>query len=125
MTTRVSLRRPEGADAVRDRLESCQRRSAVGERLHEDVDPADAQQRTALAEREGADGMGRVVLGQVSGDLPVEAHEDDHGHRGDEEVGGEREQPPRLTQPAEVANEQEQDDADGDLELVGGEGRHR
>jgi len=93
--------------------------------LQQDVDGAEAQQRAAVAHRERARRVDRVVVRQVSDHLSHQASDDHHHHAGREEVRREGECPPGLAQPAKVDEEEDQHHTDGDLQAVVHQPRNR
>ncbi len=108
----------EDAHAVGDGLQPGERGPAVGEGLEHDIEATDRQQRAAATHGEGSLGGERVVHRQVAGQLVIDPHDEDQGHRSDEEIRRERERPPRLPQPAKVAIGEHGDDGDRDLQRI-------
>jgi len=112
------LWRAEGADRVRYRLDTGQRRAAVRKRPEQSQDER---------ERDDARGAGPdlIMVGQGVRVSPVQAAQGltdqaDHDHQDDragEQVGGHREDAPGFLDPAQVPVAHEQDHADRDLQV--------
>ena len=117
-----ALRRLERTDAVRDRLDAGQRRGAgrEGPEDHQDSDAAG-----------GADGdrIRDVCLWTSARGALRDPGRDHHVHHDDEGVSRESERDPRLANPSQVHDRQQQDQEQRQADLVGrerwGSGRDR
>ena len=100
-------------------------RAPVGERPQQE-EGGDTEDRARRSRAQGAAcPWPRARLGERSRRLAAEAEEDEHGHVGDEEVGGDGEHAPGLADPAEVAEGQDHDEGDRQGDGVAPEGRVR
>jgi hypothetical protein len=106
----------EGRDSVRDRLEACQRRPAVGKGPQHDDDRGAVQKAAAGC----ADVHNPALLNRVGVQLTErgsdDSDDDQRSGRSGEKVRRKRERPARLADPAQVAVGEEGDDGHGDLE---------
>ncbi len=108
----------EVGDAVRDRLEACQRGPAVGEGAQHDDDPGPVQ-KAAPGRTEGHDLFvkGNRLGVQLAEGGPDEADDDERSGGGDEQVRRQGEDTARFTDPAQVAVAHDGDDHDRDLDI--------
>ena len=105
-----ALRRLEGADAVRDRLDAGEGDRSRGEGADEDED--------AHGARPGRDRMRDGGLRARARDALVDPHRDHDVHDRDERVRGEGEGDPRLADAAQVHEGEEDDGGERERDLV-------
>jgi hypothetical protein len=104
------LRWAEGGDAVGDGLHPRHRGAARGEGV--EGDPQRGPEEEAAARRAEVQRPGLLCTGggQVTEGHPCHPDDQEHGHGGDEEVGGDGEHAPGLTDAPEVAEGDEDDE---------------